>query len=151
MSTGLCECGCGNSTRIAPRNHAGKGWVKGQPLRFCMGHGGGLAKRKGETRRSAPEYTAFHDARQRCTNSNNKRYPQYGGRGIQMKFRSFEEFFAEIGPRPSPELSLDRIRTDGHYEPGNVRWATVAQQMASRRLSGAALMSHINRAQSTAA
>jgi hypothetical protein len=59
-------------------------------------------------------------------------YTNYGGRGIQFLFDSFEQFYAEIGPRPAG-LTLDRIHNDGHYEPGNVRWATRSEQNRNRR------------------
>jgi hypothetical protein len=55
-----------------------------------------------------------------------------GGRGIRFRFRSFEEFLEELGPRPS-YTSLDRINNNGNYEPGNVRWSEAVEQTANRR------------------
>lgn len=82
-----------------------------------------------------PEYHIYVGARYRCTNPKSEVWKDYGGRGIQFRFVSFEEFLAELGPRPSPEYSLDRINNDGHYEPGNVRWATASEQRNNQRCS----------------
>lgn len=75
---------------------------------------------------------AYADAKRRCTNPysdlNARRYKE---RGIEFRFSSFQEFIAHIGPRPEG-CSLDRIDNDGHYELGNVRWATRKQQAANR-------------------
>jgi hypothetical protein len=60
------------------------------------------------------------------------RFADYGGRGIKFLFDSFEQFFAELGPRPKGK-TLDRIENDGNYEPGNVQWATPTEQLAHRR------------------
>ena len=84
-----------------------------------------------------PEYIAWTNAKQRVTNPDRRDWPNYGGRGIRMAeewLRSFVTFLAHVGPRPAG-LTLDRIDVDGHYEPGNVRWATRAQQTANRRVS----------------
>lgn len=59
----------------------------------------------------------------RCINKHHSSWKHYGGRGIEFRFSSFAEFFAELGPRPKG-LTLDRIDNDGHYEVGNVRWVT---------------------------
>lgn len=84
-------------------------------------------------RSHTPEHWIYCGAIQRCRDSNCKNYSNYGGRGIEFRFKSFAEFFSELGPRPSSKHSLDRINNDGHYEPGNVRWATKSQQALNRR------------------
>ena len=77
-------------------------------------------------------YVSFKSARYRCTNPKHKFYPDYGGRGIEFRFQSFAQFFAELGPRPVGK-TLERLNNDGHYEPGNVGWATPAEQNNNRR------------------
>lgn len=76
-----------------------------------------------------PEYQAYLHAKRLCENPHDRKFKYYGGRGIQFFFKSFEEFFAALGPRPSPKHSLDRFPNgNGHYERGNVRWATAKEQ-----------------------
>lgn len=72
------------------------------------------------------EYIAWASMRARC-----RRHPAYVKRGIAVckRWDSFENFYADMGPRPSPHHSLDRINNDGNYEPENCRWATSVQQM----------------------
>lgn len=83
------------------------------------------------------EYEAYQAAKRRCAAPfGSTDYLNWAGRGIEFRFKSFEQFFAEVGPRPSAKYevySLDRINNDGHYEPGNVRWATKLQQSRNTR------------------
>lgn len=128
----LCECGCGQPAPIATRTDRYFGWIKGQHKRFILGHKPPVAK---TLRHSYPlEYAVYYQANHRCTNPSNKRWVDYGGRGIKFLFTSFEQFFAELGPRPEG-MALDRTDNDGNYEPGNVRWATAEQQANNRRIS----------------
>ena len=81
-----------------------------------------------------PEYEAFCNAKNLCTNPKNPRYADYGGRGITFRFESFEQFLSELGQRPSPIYILGRIYTDGDYASGNVRWVTPGEQAIRKRL-----------------
>ena len=72
----------------------------------------------------------------KCDNPNDPAYHRYGGRGITYSFVKVKEFrsyiLENLGPRPSPQHSLDRIDNDGNYEPGNLRWALPIQQAQNR-------------------
>ena len=72
----------------------------------------------------------------RCLQRTNRGYKNYGGRGIRVCDRwieSFAAFLEDVGPKPGPKYSIDRIDNDGNYEPGNVRWATRIQQARNTR------------------
>lgn len=83
----------------------------------------------------SPEYHAWFHMKARCLNPKNQRYAAYGERGISVceQWMTFDNFLADMGCRPSPDHSLDRINNDGNYEPGNCRWATRSQQQRNKR------------------
>lgn len=86
--------------------------------------------------RSTVEYKAWRAIKNRCLNPLVDAYPDYGGRGITVCAAwkdSFETFLADMGRRPSPNHSIDRIDVNGNYEPDNVRWATWTEQQRNRR------------------
>lgn len=81
----------------------------------------------------APEWRTYRGAYSRCNNPKIHNYARYGGRGIEFRFKNFEEFAHHLGHKPSDSHSLDRIDNDGHYEVGNVRWVTAHEQNLNRK------------------
>ena len=81
----------------------------------------------------SPEYVNWCGMFYRCTKPTCKRYRLYGGRGIHIcaRWKSFENFFKDMGKRPTPKHTLGRIDNNLGYSPGNCEWQTQKQQMAN--------------------
>jgi hypothetical protein len=111
-----CKCDCGQESTVFAQN------LKRGTTKSC----GCMAIKHGECRRNymSPEYQAYKAAKARCAWVNHPHADRYRGRGIEFRFKSFAEFLSCIGRKPEDKTDLDRINNDGHYEPGNVRWAT---------------------------
>ena len=132
----LCRCDCGAETIVRAGNlRSGNTSSCGcfrdiETGRRSTTHGQSVGYR------STPEHRAWKQALNRCRNPRLRSWKDYGGRGIRVCSEweaSFQAFFDYVGPRPSSKHSLDRIKVDGHYEPGNVRWATTREQSRNTR------------------
>ncbi len=79
-------------------------------------------------------YTSWKKMLQRCENPRDKRYPEWGGRGIKVcdRWHDYAAFLSDMGERPAG-MSIERENNDGDYEPGNCRWASAADQVRNRR------------------
>jgi len=127
-----CLCDCGNTTIVA-RGCLTEGHTKSCGCLFKKS-GGDASTRKGKIR--CAEYSAWRGMINRCENKKEKSYFNYGGRGITICKRwreSYALFLSDVGRKPAKNYSIDRIDVNGHYEPGNVRWATAKDQVANRR------------------
>lgn len=131
-----CECTCGSSAVVTTKH------LRGGRVRSCgclrREQIGALKFDHGQARAKAntKEFRAWCSAKERCYNPNHDRYALYGGRGVRMAaewLNDFAAFFAHIGPKPDPKMTVDRIDPNGHYEPGNVRWATASEQRRNQR------------------
>lgn len=132
-----CRCDCGN---------------EGVVVRYALTSGSSQScgcwaieltkmrnRKHGHTanRRPSPTWKSWDSIKQRCLNSNDSHFPDYGGRGIAVCERwleSFENFLEDMGERPAGK-SIDRRDVDGNYEPGNCRWATIKEQNRNTRQS----------------
>jgi hypothetical protein len=140
-----CVCECGNTRKNIPRYQLQHGSVKScgclkvEAIRKSQIH-----QIKGTedtpsyvfTRGRGNFYITWRALKERCYFKKHKSFHNYGGRGIKIHSAwksSYRAFALDVGPRPSPKHSIDRIDTNKDYAPGNVRWATAKEQANNTR------------------
>lgn len=111
-----CLCNCGNKKWIRYGN------IKNKLTKSCGCY------------RYKPHKldTIFYQIKQRCNNPNNHAAKWYHDKGIKCMFKSGRDLHKEVGDRPSRNHSIDRIDSNGNYEPGNIRWATTKEQARNK-------------------
>lgn len=150
----LCQCQCGiqkttlgSNLRLRLTKSCGCLAKELSRLRIKKAQLANITHAQAHIGHTTPEVIAYWNAKARCTNPNHPSWDNYGGRGIEFLFNSFEEFIDALktpknptGKRPLGHdakgkalYSLDRLNNDGHYEKGNLRWATKSQQQRNNR------------------
>lgn len=130
-----CICDCGNEKKID------SSLMKQEKTKSCgciqmemrIQHG---KRNKIHGMIKTPEYRAWDAMKSRCLNKTHPSYKDYGGRNITIYkpwIESFESFYKDMGPRPSPQHSLDRIDNNKGYSKQNCRWTTKRIQMINQR------------------
>lgn len=136
-----CECGHGpKSIQLAALRSGSTSSCKACAIKRRAKKQRGKApsnKTHGEASgKRSTEYSSWTMMKNRCFNEKADNFEYYGGRGITFCDRwlnSYENFLADMGRKPAPGLSIERIDTNGNYEPGNSKWATHTRQCNNRR------------------
>jgi hypothetical protein len=128
----LCQCECGTIKAVST-SHLRQGKSKSCG---CLEKELTSARAKTHGMSGTVEHRTWISMRDRCRNPKAAHYECYGGRGITVCDRwlnSFENFYEDMGSKPSRRHSIDRIDVNGHYEPRNCRWATITEQRRNTR------------------
>jgi len=126
----VCECSCGTLCIVA-----GNELRSGHTQSCGCLHLEVTSSRGTHRKTGTKSYQAWSRMRRRCSDTTDKHFKDYGGRGITVcdRWSNFENFDADMGDPPSALHSLDRKNTNGNYEPDNCRWATAEEQANNRR------------------
>lgn len=127
----LCRCECGNTTSVAAPN------LKSGNSKSCGCHNLEVARSRATHRSGkSSEYKSWNGLKDRCLNPKSRVFHRYGGRGITVCERwqnSFENFIADMGPKPTAKHSIDRIDNEKGYFPENCKWSNQTEQTRNTR------------------
>lgn len=130
--TSITKC----SIEECPKQADVLGWCRKHYMRNYIHGDPTFSKYEHHGMKNSKMYMVWTQMKRRCNQPTHKDYRLYGGRGITVCERwlhSFKNFYEDMGDKPSPSHSLDRINNDGNYEPDNCKWSTPKEQRNNQR------------------
>jgi hypothetical protein len=134
----ICHCDCGVKKSVSAYNLTRGGSASCGCLRiFLSGRNTKITHGCASEGKRTTEYKIWNQIKSRCAKPNSDKWKDYGGRGITVceRWKVFESFLADMGLRPSPKHSIDRIDNDKGYSHENCRWASKTVQRINSRIS----------------
>lgn len=125
-----CRCDCGTVIFVLTANLG-----RGTKSCGCMSREYHAERLRTHGLGRPPGYATWAGMKGRCFNPRNRCYANYGGRGITVceRWLDFAAFYADMGPKPTPTSTIERVDNDGHYEPSNCVWVEKSEQSKNRR------------------
>lgn len=127
----LCKCDCGTERSVSGNNLRG-----GSKSCGCLSRDTTATRNRKHGMSKTPEYECWQHMKARCYRETSQDYALYGGRGIRVCDQwvdDFDCFYRDMGPRPTPRHSIERLDVNGDYEPSNCVWALPEQQANNKR------------------
>lgn len=127
-----CRCDCGRKSIVSSKD------LNSGNTKSCGCYRKNFAVTHGATAESDPDYELWKSMKKRCTNTRDRYYHRYGGRGIKVfsiwlhDFGAFRAYIRTLPHYGEPGYTLDRIENSGNYEPGNLKWSTPKEQANNR-------------------
>jgi hypothetical protein len=127
----LCLCDCGKRVNVQGR-HLRDGLVKSCGCYYRATRTTTIKHGQSRIARRTGTYNAYQRKKSLCSNPYGRMAQYFHDRGIEFRYASFADFYADVGDKPGPDFWLVRVNNDGHFESGNLEWRGIKRHRKRR-------------------